>query len=419
MTAIDTLKAKREEANRIVEEIKGQSKIVEENVSKSNDALKNIIIDTASSKQLNNTLKRINNNTSITIEKFKKERDAVSKLLTQVNRFYKQKYLPLYNKIEDKNTGLKVKINEVGKVRTEVIKIKKSSLEQYNEVKKQANELRKKNKELLTIDSRIRKLSDDCISKKESIGEINKSALYIESQIKKVQSSINKIYISCKDKENSISTFLEKSQNNLIEIKEIKKETNSIKNEIEQIYEIAADTGLSGEFDKRRTKLKELLERWEIKLFCATLFLLLFIIGMFILQLFLYNWDITNETFNVNFYVRFLIASPIVYYIYFCSVQYSKTKKLHDIYSFKTTLTMSIKNHLKLLTEHDKFNEKARTDKILEFILSGFDKIYAEPYNKDEYKIKLKLANIETDIEKKIFNAIEKYTGIKKEKEKN
>jgi len=75
---------------------------------------------------------------------------------------------------------------------------------------------------------------------------------------------------------------------------------------------------------------------------------------------------------------------------------------------------MSIKAHIELLTQHEKFNDSERINKILDFVLEGFQRIYSEPYSEDDYKLKLKLANIEVDIEKRILESITKTLNIDK-----
>ena len=166
-----------------------------------------------------------------------------------------------------------------------------------------------------------------------------------------------RLFNQSQENEKSIDKLLEDSTTEYNNIISIKEDSEKLLLEIQDIYEIAADTGLSGEFDKRRKYLKELLGTWEKRIFITTLVLLGMIILMFVGQLWLYNWDMANHTFDINFYIRFLIASPVVYYLYFCSSQHAQAKKLHDRYSFKTTLAMSIKNHIKLLTQHEKFKE--------------------------------------------------------------
>lgn len=418
MASKETLQAKREEANKIVGEILRQSKVVEANVLESKKLIKSIVINTNDSKKLNASLNRIISTTNDAILRFRKERDSISKLLTQVNNFYTKKYLPLSNKINDKETGLQAKITTTNRATNEILKLKKLSIEQFSEVKNYANELKKKNRELNSIDNSIRKILQDTTTKNQNVNELNKSVITLEGQIKKVHDGINKLFVSGQEIEKKISKLLITSKNEFNSIQLIKEDSSALLKEIQDIYGISAETGLSGEFDKRRSHLKGLLSTWEKRIFITTVVLLGIIIIIFIGQLGLYKWDITSHTFDVNFYIRFLIASPVVYYLYFCSIQYSQTKKLHDKYSFKTTLAMSIKHHIQLLTQHDKFSKDERINKILDFVLDGFQNIYSEPYVNDDYKLKLKLINMEIDIEKRLMDTISKTVGIKTDKGK-
>lgn len=117
MASNETLKAKREEANKIVSEILEKSKIIEDNVLKSEELVKSITINTKESKKLKSSLNRIISTTRDAVLKFRKERDLVSRLLTQVNKFYEKKYLPLYKKIEDKETGFQAKITATNRAK--------------------------------------------------------------------------------------------------------------------------------------------------------------------------------------------------------------------------------------------------------------------------------------------------------------
>ena len=417
MAANDTLKSKRNEANRIVEEIKESFQILEKNLEKSKSIVAQHEDNSAETKKLNTTLKRLVFSTNEAISKFRTERDKVSRLLTQVNNFYDKKYIPLINKIEDENTGFQARLKQGTQFKNETLKIKESSKTQYDEVKKYATELRKTNRELTTIDSSIRKLFQNSTNKNTKINEINAHVSDLDKKIKKTHDDLNKLFIESQKNEKSISELLKKSNEEFEKIEGIKSDSKKLLGDIQDIYEIAAETGLSGEFDKRRKHLKESLVKWEKRIFYTTLLLLAVIILMFVGQLWLYHWDIENHTFDVNFYIRFLIASPIVYYLYFCSAQYSQTKKLHDRYSFKTTLAMSIKHHIQLLTEHEKFNKDERINKILEFVLDGFQRIYTEPHTNDDNKLKIKLLNMENDIEQRLIEVISRTTGLNLKKQ--
>jgi hypothetical protein len=336
--------------------------------------------------------------------------------LSQVNTFYTNKYLPLTHQITDNETGFQAKIKSSKQAENEISKLKKLSAEQYAEVRNYANELRKKNREFIEVDHSIKRLLEDVTSKHKSVIDLHKSVDSLESKITIIQENLEKLYISSEEKEKTISSLLLESDNGYKVIQHIKEDSASLLEEIQSIYEIAAETGLSGEFDKRGMDLKKLLRKWEGRILITSIILLAIIVLMFVCQLALYKWDLTNHTFDINFYIRFLIASPIVYYLYFCSSEYSQTKMLYDKYNFKTTLAMSIKHHLMLLTQHEKFGTDDRINKILEFILDGFRKIYSEPHTNEDYKLKLKLANLELDFEKKIIETITKAlkkTGMK------
>lgn len=412
MATNDTLNTRRKEAIKIVEEIKAQSKIIEENAKISNRLLLKIVVDSKEPKKTNSTLKRLVQSSDETISRFRTKRDKISKLLTQVNTFYEKKYLPLVSKIEDKNTGLNARIKLGTQFKNEVIKIKESSKLQYEEIKKYAVSLRKINTELNRIDTSIKRVLLNATTKSNKINELHANITLIDSQATNTIKKLEKLFSESQKNENTLSELLKKANTEFEGIENIKINSEQLLSKIQNIYEIAAETGLSGEFDKRRAHLKDQLKKWERLIFITTTVLLLLIVAMFILQLELYEWDLTNHTFDINFYIRFLIASPIVYYLYFCSSQYNQTKKLHDKYSFKTTLAMSINSHIELLTSHEKFNSPERINKILEFILEGFDRIYSEPYAEDDYKLKLKLANMEIDIEKKLIETFTKTINI-------
>lgn len=182
--------------------------------------------------------------------------------------------------------------------------------------------------------------------------------------------------------------------------------SEKFKKKIEAIYDIAAETGRSGEFENRRNKLKIEVGKWETRILIvsALLLLLLLVVGLFILQLGLQKWEI--EELKANFYLRYLLLSPIVYYLVFISNQHSKHQKLYNKYSFKTTLAMSVQHHIELLTTKEVFATDLQINKVLDFVLDAFKKIYNEPYSDDDYKLKLKLASLELDIEKKMMKFI-------------
>lgn len=412
MTSIETLKHKREEANQIVSDIKSQSIQIELSVKESTQLLKEIKVNSSGVKKTENVLNNLIENTNQTVQKFRSERDRISKLLTQVNSFYNNKYLPLAEKIDDKESGLKAVIRHSVSNRNETNKLKELSEGQYNQIKSYASLFKKMNAELKKIDQAIRTLHNESERKGLNISTRQTHVQQIEKNLNLKKNQLDKLFEKSKKTESEIAETLLHSNKVYNEIVSLKTKSEGILKDIQNIYEIAAETGLSGEFDKRRSFFATEVKKWDIRVTCSTAILFLIILLFFIGQLWIYEWDLTSKTFDLNFYVRFLLASPIVYYLFFCSNQYAKAKKLHDKYSFKTTLAMSIKQHIMLLLEQESFTNEENTEKILDFILHGFRKIYSEPDVDDDYKLKLKLSNMEIDIERKILKTLKNASGI-------
>ncbi len=67
---------------------------------------------------------------------------------------------------------------------------------------------------------------------------------------------------------------------------------------------------------------------------------------------------------------------------------------------------MSIKHHIELLVKQDLFIQEGQIEKVLDFVLDAFAKIYNEPYSDDDYKMKIKLVNIELELEKKMIEIL-------------
>ncbi len=198
----------------------------------------------------------------------------------------------------------------------------------------------------------------------------------------------------------TIEKLLVVSNTQFDQITEIKSKSENTYRDILTLYEIAADTGRSGEFDRRRKSLTLELKKWEIHLFYTTILLFVFVVTLFWLQMHLYKYDMDKASSDVNFYIRFILASPLVFYITFCSIQYKQIRNLINKYSFKTTLAASIKSHLELLTTNEKFVDATHVKDILKFTLDAFGQIYREPDNNEELKLKLKIQTAELNFEK-------------------
>jgi hypothetical protein len=407
MSTLDSLNAKRDEANKIVRDILEKSIVLDKRLEESSKLLSQIITNSKNSGDLNSSLKSTITSTHKTIERFRAERDKIHKLLNGVNSFYDKKYIPLLSKIEDKQNGFQAHLNNSKKTTEEILKLKSSSTVQFDEVKKIASDLKSKYPELKRLDSNIRKLAVAATADSEKTKNLKESVQQLEIKIKKANTDIQVLFESSQKASKEIKNLLEGSNIDIENISKNSAESNKVLLEIQQIYNLAAQTGLSGEFERQKIQLSEDLKKWEKRIFWISVTLLIAILTLFYIELDLYDFKL--KSIDVNFYLRFILFSPIIYYLYFCTTQFSDAKKLFDKYTFKTTLAMSIQNHIKMLLDEEKFDANAK-DKILEFVLNGFQKIYSEPFSENNMKLGLKLQNIEMNLEKKLF---EKFSELK------
>lgn len=406
MTTNESLKLKRDQANKLVQEILSIKNNVNDIKIDAEGLYRHIESKDKDYKKLIHSLNRINSTSQEAIDNFRRERDRIKTLLTQVNTFYDKKYTPLLQKIEDGETGFRAKINKNNKDLRELDKVKLSCSKQYDEIKKFVAEYKIKYRELSTLNTKIRKLSESSENNKTKTDSLLAKIQSADKEIQVLLTNSKKRDTETINLESSIKKREIKSQEILGEIERLFDESEIKRKEIQDVYEISHETGLSGEFGNRRNYLKESFERWEDRILWTSVILLVCLVGLFVCQLALYDWNIRDNNFDFNFYVRFLILSPIVYYLVFCSSQYNKVKKLHDKYSFKTTIAMTIKSHIELLAHEENFQSTERLDKILDFIIDGFSKIYNEPFANDDFKMKVELANIKLDLQKNLLEKI-------------
>ncbi|WP_289055204.1 hypothetical protein [Carboxylicivirga marina] len=410
MSTTQTLSERREQANRLVNEIIEIKDSISDVKQEAEGILSSIDKNDVEYKKLIKKLDEISKQNDERVKAFRISRDTIKNHLGQAERFYKNKYLPLAEKIDNKESGFKAKIGIVDKQFSDFEKIKGRSEAQFEEIKKLVAEHKEQVKIYNASASAIKKLHTSSLSYQSKIERAHELIKGIEVSVKQQNKNINQINTEVIDLKKSVVKS-ESSSTALLENIEIKHtEAKAKLKAIQDVYEISHETGLSGEFEKRRNMLKGEIKKWERFVMGTSIVLFVCLIGLFILQLKFYEWKFP-EGFDYNFYLRFLLFSPVVYYLYFCSSKQHKASKLYDKYSFKTTLAMSIKAHIKLLTEEEVFNESQRMDKILDFILDGFNKIYNEPYVDEQLKMKIKLANIKFDLQKSILDS----TGIDKD----
>ncbi|MDR2909870.1 MAG: hypothetical protein LBV47_00680 [Bacteroidales bacterium] len=405
-----TLEARQEDAEKILVKMNEQSVSLADVLKNANAILGKIDKKDKEYERLNNILKSINTTTKAAIKSFEAHKKNIAVKLSEANKFYDEKYVPLAKKINDPAKGLSATLKTTEKDYDTYKINKEKCLEKFQEITNIAKDSRFKSKELANIERAIVKFHSKAEVSTTKIGDLLSGAEATNNKINQIHADIVAFRKTGSASANNIKIFENDSQILKSQISEYHGTASEKLRDIERIYGIAHETGLSGEFEKRRNDLNKEIKKWKRWIIWTSSILWGGVVGFYIMQLCLYDWDV-ETAFDLNFYVRFLIFSPLVYYLYFVSTQYNKTQKLHDKYAFKTTLAMVIKSHIELLTKQGYFEKEEQCDKILDFVLAGFGKIYNEPYIDDSYKMKIKLANFEVDMQKRIIDKLSEITG--------
>ena len=410
MAKRSTLEAQQEKATQVLAKMNEQLASINIVLKDANAILDAIDKKDKDYKKLNTTLQSINTTTKSAIKVFNADKKKIASKLSEANRFYTQRYLPLATKINDPTTGLSAKLKETQKDYNAYKAVKADCEAKFKEIASIAKDSTNKSKELAKMELAIAKFHRNAEADTTKIGNLLVKAGETNTKISQIHKDLVELKKKSQELKDNIATLESNSSTLNTNIIDYHKTSKEKLEAIEKVYEIAHETGLSGEFEKRRNNLSKEIKKWEKYILITSSVLFAGVIGFFIFQLDLHDWEV-DEAFDLNFYARFLIFSPLVYYIYFVSTQYNKAKKLHDKYAFKTTLSMTIKSHIELLTQNGYFEQEGQCDKILNFILDGFRKIYSEPYVSDNYKMKIKLANFEIDLQKKIIDKLSEITG--------
>jgi len=384
MTKNNTLKAKREEAEKILIEINKTSveieafhKLIQKVLSESN-------LEKGKIDNKNRVLLDIIKKSDRLINAYREERDRIKIVTRQIDKFYQKSFTPLMAKIENPETGFKNRIRQNDQIHKDVVKIKNNADNQFIRLKKLVDEYKVKIDNLRSLEKSIIKIDREAKTKGINISKINEIAENAKTQI-----TLKHERIINSEKEVSLLENQVKENSSIVlslleDVIEYEKEANQTLIKIKRIYQIASNTGLGGAFDARKKEYEIEVKKWQYRVGSTTVLLAVIVIGIYIIHLSQY-WGETIE-FNADFYIRFLLTSPLIFYLTFSANQHNKAKKNHEKYSLRTTVALSIESHLELLANNPLYSEKENVDKILDFTLNTFNNLYQESFLKGRKK---------------------------------
>lgn len=197
----------------------------------------------------------------------------------------------------------------------------------------------------------------------------NAEVLALAQKIKEFHGQIDqyreKITTTGEDAKNTI-------QKNKAETEELVSALSQLENQIRVQIQKATGYSLFHSFQTRQEELAKSKRYWAgalVTLVAASLALSIFVIN-------------TTTAFDVAFFIKLSLSLPIIYAITFCTVQYSRERKLEEEYAFKSNISISLIPYQELV---DKLVDKAQPterQKYAAFIIDSVTKVFTSPTDK-------------------------------------
>jgi len=126
-------------------------------------------------------------------------------------------------------------------------------------------------------------------------------------------------------------------------------------------------------FQKRQQELKNSKYIWAIAL-------LVCVCGSALLSwFFIHSLGGGVHEFNPIFFMKLSISLPIIFAITFCSVQYSKERRLEEEYAFKSNISISLEPYQKLVGSLVNQQDEGEKAKYTAFIISSINRVFTSP----------------------------------------
>ncbi len=90
----------------------------------------------------------------------------------------------------------------------------------------------------------------------------------------------------------------------------------------------------------------------------------------------------TTINFDVAFFGKLSMTIPLIYAIFFCTVQYGRERKLEEEYAFKSNISISLVPYQELVEKLVNAQQPGEREKFTAFIIDAITKVYTSPTDK-------------------------------------
>jgi predicted nucleic acid-binding Zn-ribbon protein len=197
----------------------------------------------------------------------------------------------------------------------------------------------------------------------------NAEVLALEPKIKEFYSLIDQY----RSKINSTTEDAQKTiKANKEETEELLGNLNMLEGQIKTQIEKATGYSLFHSFQKRQQELAKSKQFWIYAL--GGLVLASWAISIFVI--------LTTKDFDTAFFGKLSMTIPLIYAIFFCTVQYGRERKLEEEYAFKSNVSISLVPYQELVEKLVDEKQEGERQKFTAFIIDAITKVYTSPTDK-------------------------------------
>jgi hypothetical protein len=159
------------------------------------------------------------------------------------------------------------------------------------------------------------------------------------------------------------------------EFERLAAELEELEGRIRESIERATGYTLFHSFQKRQENLARSKKFWGIALGAAVA------ISLAASIYFIYSLQFV-KVYNAAFYLKLSISLPIIYAIAFCSMQYSRERRLEEEYAFKSSISISLDPYRKLVSQLVDPNKPEESAKYTAFVIESINRVFTSPTEK-------------------------------------
>jgi hypothetical protein len=197
----------------------------------------------------------------------------------------------------------------------------------------------------------------------------NAEVLALEPKIKEFYSQIDQY----RTKMNSISEDAQNAvKTNKDATDDLVKNLKSLEDQIKIQIKKATGFSLFHSFQTRQLELAGSKKFWIWAL--GILVLASWAVSVFVIT--------TTNNFDIAFFGKLSMTIPLIYAIFFCTVQYGRERKLEEEYAFKSNISISLIPYQELVEKLVDNTQEGERQKYTAFIIDAITKVYTSPTDK-------------------------------------